>query len=100
MTSEELLEILMELAPEERPAVLDEACAGDPELRHEVARLMAVAVKADAYFTRGEGAGIFPRAERSISLEKVGDRVGPYKLLHLHGKQHFLAYHATDRFFG
>ena len=89
MTSEELLEILMELAPEERPAVLDEACAGDPELRQEVARLMALVAKADAYFTRGEGAGIFPRAERSASLEKAGDRVGPYKLLQQIGEGGF-----------
>ena len=37
----ELFDQALEQPPESRPAFLDEACAGDPELREEVASLLA-----------------------------------------------------------
>lgn len=38
---ERLLQAVLERAPTERAALLDEACAGDPLLRHEIESLLA-----------------------------------------------------------
>ncbi len=75
----------MELPPEERQAFLDQACAGDPDLRHEVESLIAADEGSDSFMhapVRAEAAAVGD--ERSSVLDAVslsGRQIGPYKLL-------------------
>lgn len=70
-----------ELAPGAREGFLDDACAGNPDLRREVEILLADAAGADAFFAATFGdRGESPR-HRGFSVENAGDAVGPFTLL-------------------
>ena len=75
----EILGVAIELAPAERAAYLDAACAGDPELREEVVSL--IAVHADA------GGLLESSFAASTAVDPVCDAktVGPYRLIHVLG---------------
>ncbi len=72
----------LELPPEDRPALLDRRCSGDPSLRARVQELL------EAY----EGAGSFLEATDSMDdpaagvVEGPGTRIGRYRLLQLIGE--------------
>ncbi len=78
---DKLLEAALEREPSQRPAFLDEACAGDEELRREVESLLAA----------HEGAGSFIEAPalevaaRATGTERArlvaGQQLGSYKIL-------------------
>jgi serine/threonine protein kinase len=82
----------MEIAPEERQAYLDRACAGDAGLRAGVDRMLNKLSKAEQFFENGPtGVDISQIAELSdfqhqvgliSNLEaEIGKQIGPYKLL-------------------
>ena len=64
-------------ATEERSAYLEDACAGNPELRRRVERLLEAQQKVGS-FLESPAPEICPSANPS---EKAGHQIGPYKLL-------------------
>jgi eukaryotic-like serine/threonine-protein kinase len=62
--------------PAERKAFLDEACAGDAELRTAVERLLLADEQSDTFLEQpvGDLLGLLPEVE-------AGERLGPYRLL-------------------
>jgi serine/threonine protein kinase len=66
----------LERSPAERAAFLDAACAGDPEMRLEVERLLAADESSATFLERpaSELLGLVPELE-------AGERLGPYRLL-------------------
>ncbi len=66
----------LEISPAERQAFLDTACAGDPEMRLEVERLLAADEESSTFLERpvSELLGLPPELD-------AGDRLGPYRLL-------------------
>ncbi|MFL6262062.1 MAG: tetratricopeptide repeat protein [Thermoanaerobaculia bacterium] len=66
----------LDLPPSGRKAFLDEACAGDPELRLAVERLLLADEASDTFLEQpaSELLGLLPEVE-------AGERLGPYRLL-------------------
>ena len=81
MNAEDIFFEARELDPDVQGKFLDGACAGDPFLRSEVERLLADADRADAFFSGTLGECPAPAACRGFSAERVGDLVGPYRLV-------------------
>ncbi|HVR98127.1 MAG TPA: hypothetical protein VMW27_16030, partial [Thermoanaerobaculia bacterium] len=52
---ESLLDQMLDLPPAERSALLDTACAGDPDLRAEVEALLAADEKAGSFLVTPAG---------------------------------------------
>src|SRR5580704_17163759 len=78
---EDLFQRAVELAPGERSAMLDEACAGDPSLRGEVESLLAH--DSEEGITFAGPARLAPRANaKSLSQ---GVKLGPYEISGLIG---------------
>src|ERR1041384_6598562 len=78
-----VLNAALELRPEERAAYLDQACAGDPALRHQVEALLKANEQAEDFLHAPPANLDFNRtAKLNIPLtEKPGDKIGRYKLL-------------------
>jgi serine/threonine protein kinase len=72
------LEALQKESPEERAAFLAAACGNDEAVRHEVERLLKAHAKVGD-FLQGTPAGIAEAIDQPIA-EKLGSRIGPYKL--------------------
>jgi serine/threonine protein kinase len=79
-----------QLAPADRAAYLDQACAGDAALRQRIERLLQASEQAGAFLQEpAPGAERAQGAEAASTLtlntaargEKAGDRIGHYKLL-------------------
>jgi len=77
LSPEEILGRALELEPHERAAFLDEACAGNVELRTEIESLLAVQVSGLLEIT-SEGSAVCagPRPDEEITA-----RIGPYPIL-------------------
>ncbi|MEM9594662.1 MAG: serine/threonine-protein kinase [Acidobacteriota bacterium] len=71
----------VELEGESRESLLDEACAGDEELRREVERLLFGHGNAPALLDAPEGLGL-----PFVSKDWVGRRLGPYHLEEILGE--------------
>ena len=81
----ELFKSALERAPDERAAFLDQACAGDDELRKEVASLIASHEKTGSFIDAPAlGAAAHLLAEKNPELT-AGQRIGHYKILSLLG---------------
>ena len=116
---QEILERALVMNPKDRPSFLEETCGGDPELRREVESLLATEDDATGFIEepllslRPESRG--PVARRSAStgsdetseltssgFVRVGDRVGPYRVLRELGRggmgKVFLARRDDDEF--
>jgi serine/threonine protein kinase len=79
----DLVAVALRLEPGQRPAFLDQACAGDSIWRARLGSLVEalerkVADLGDATLTAPVGMRMFPPLGAE---EKPGDRIGPYKLL-------------------
>ncbi len=74
--------------PEARAAFLDEACAGDPNLRRCVDRLLNAHPKAEG-FMLAPAPGLPVTVDQPTTVEKVGTVIGPYKLLQILGEGGF-----------
>jgi eukaryotic-like serine/threonine-protein kinase len=78
-----LIDAAVELAPAEQTAYLDEVCAGDPELRAEVARLLETSAEG-ADFLDAPGPDYAAPYLREVSGDPTGaegTRVGPYRII-------------------
>jgi serine/threonine protein kinase len=73
----------------QRAAYLDNACAGDRELREHVEALLAAAEKADAFLSDATVEVPPALASAAPMKEAPGSRIGPYKLLQLIGEGGF-----------
>src|SRR5262245_31832974 len=68
--------------PARRLAYLDEACAGQPELRRQVEGLLRLHDGAGSFLENPAAAGSMPEADgQAVSGEATGTVIGPYKLI-------------------
>lgn len=77
----------LDLPPHERAAFLDQACAGDPDLRRAVLDLLTEYERASAFLASPTGTLVTPRP--AAAAEGPGSRIGPYTLLELIGEGGF-----------
>jgi hypothetical protein len=82
---EALFDEAMDLPDGERRGFLDEACAGDPELRRELAALIASAPTAGAALREAVAAEVQLLASAAVTAQ-VGRRIGPFRLIRLLGE--------------
>ncbi|MGH9801446.1 MAG: WD40 repeat domain-containing serine/threonine protein kinase, partial [Blastocatellia bacterium] len=75
---DEILQAAFDLEPHERPAFLDEACAGDDELRREVESLLAHEDSAE-YFIETSAMKIVARDFTEEDLS--GQQIGHYRII-------------------
>lgn len=89
---EEIFCAALEVAPEEREAYLERACAGDAGLRADVDRMLSKLTGAEEFFQDGPAAvdvseiTALPGFQDQLGLlsnpeAEVGKQIGPYKLL-------------------
>ncbi len=83
---EAILDLVLDLPPEEHSALLDQACAGDSDLRAEVEALLVADAKAGSFLGVPAGdyaADLFgdEADEDEVVTDLVGRQVGPYRLL-------------------
>jgi tetratricopeptide (TPR) repeat protein/predicted Ser/Thr protein kinase len=72
-----ILDVALELTPEQRPAFLERACAGDAELRTEVEAVLAGA-EAEAFLKVPATELAGPLLDTAVAMEEV---IGPYRLV-------------------
>jgi len=79
---DQLFQSALDLAPEQRPGFLDQGCASDQELRHEVESLLAAHAQAGNFIedSASEVAAQF-LAESSNEFSLVGRSIGQYKIV-------------------
>ena len=85
---DELLDAALDLPPERHAAYLDEVCAGDEELRRELASLLAAHEKAGSFIETTPAQGISTVfSERGLDQNQtlVGHTLGHYELVALIG---------------
>ncbi len=70
---------LQKSSPSERAAYLDEACAGDRDLRGRVEKMLTAQAQAGSFLE--VPAGELDKTIASPPMELPGTRIGPYKLL-------------------
>jgi len=91
----EILHSASELPPEQRERFLDSSCAGNPELRAEVEKLLTLLESEEGFLdeaTIGPGAAAASAVDSgadSPDAEGPGGRIGRYKLLQLIGEGGF-----------
>ncbi|HEX5052448.1 MAG TPA: tetratricopeptide repeat protein [Planctomycetota bacterium] len=78
----QLFDQALDRPAEERDAFLDEACAGDPELRARLDKLLASLDAADEFFAE-------PTPRQGGANERVGGTIGRYELLQQIGEGGF-----------
>src|SRR5437867_4358523 len=85
---ERLLDQALDLAPEERAAFLDQACAGDAVLRAEVERLLGAATSSGSFLRDPASAYAAPLVSRLEEPEALppGTRLGAYEILRQLGR--------------
>jgi Tol biopolymer transport system component/serine/threonine protein kinase len=76
---ERILDLALELAPEERSALLDRTCAGDPELRAEVEALL-LGAEAPVFFESPALGFADPLVDAEVA-GRTGEFFGPYRLV-------------------
>src|ERR1700756_2909108 len=66
--------------PDERAAYLDGACAGDPDFRRRVEKMLAAQAQAGSFLEQPAHSPVVTVPEQPVS-EVPGTVIGPYKLL-------------------
>src|SRR5215468_7223470 len=72
-------------SPQERAAYLDEACAGDPDLRRRVEKMLTAQAQAGSFLEQ-PARSLEVTAQRQPVREELGTIIGPYKLLEAIGE--------------
>src|SRR5688572_5406648 len=88
---EEIFQTAAALPLSEREEYLDRACAGHPDVRAAVDRLL-ISIEADAFMHRPSDRTAGPELESEFARlkpEEAGDRIGAYKLLQQIGEGGF-----------
>jgi serine/threonine protein kinase len=67
-------------SPQERATYLDEACAGDPDLRRRIEKMLAAQAQAGSFLEQPARSPLMTVDERPVS-EGPGTVIGPYKLM-------------------
>src|SRR5262245_24012527 len=80
MNEEEIFAAALEQEASRRASFLDEACAGDPELRRRIENLLKCHDQAGAFFEK-PAADIVATAQLTPINETTGTQIGPYKLI-------------------
>jgi hypothetical protein len=93
---EALFDQVLELPAAERHGFLDEACAGDPELRRELDALLANASTAAASL-RDVVASEVRLLATDAATAQVGRRIGPFRLIRLLGEGGMGAVYLAER---
>ena len=78
---------LEKAAPQERACYLNEACAGDADLRRRVEKMLAAQARAGSFLEQ-PAAAISATIDEPIA-ERPGTVIGPYKLLEQIGEGGF-----------
>jgi eukaryotic-like serine/threonine-protein kinase len=78
--AEELLSRTLDLTPEEREALLEDACRDRPELRRQVEELAESHARAFAYFDELAGR-VAGSADLELDAALEGTRIGAYRIL-------------------
>ncbi|MCM3905657.1 MAG: protein kinase [Pyrinomonadaceae bacterium] len=93
-TIEELFHAALQLGPAEHAAFLDEACAGDAELQHQVGELLASLEEAGDFIEQAPLVGAISaviqdsaeeRAQQAAAPSLIGRRIGRYEIQSLLG---------------
>src|SRR5262249_19968930 len=79
---------LEKVAPQERAAYLDEACAADPGLRRRVERMLAAQAQAGSFLEQPARSPVVTLDEQPVR-EGPGTVIGPYQLLEQIGEGGF-----------
>jgi len=83
----EVLDKAIGISTTERPAFLESACAGDPELRAEVESLLASHDEAGTAFLQKPAANLNLSSQETVEPKaRIGRRVGVYQILELIGE--------------
>jgi serine/threonine-protein kinase len=78
---ETLLDEVLARSPEERTAFLNEACAGDHDLRREIDALLAAEDAVPTFLEADAAAFVAPALDDLIATTVAGRQVGPYRLV-------------------
>src|SRR5262245_4540113 len=93
-TIEDLFHAALQLGPDEHQAFLEEACAGDAVLQHEVGELLASLEEAGDFIEKAPLVGAISsaihdsaeeRAQQAASPSLIGRRIGRYEIQSLLG---------------
>src|SRR5262249_45399087 len=93
---EELFDRALEVPALERNRFLEEQCAGDPDLHHELDVLLASLPSADASLRDTVVAQVKTLAADAIAAQ-VGRRIGPFRLIGLLGEGGMGAVYLAER---
>ncbi len=93
---EALFDQALERPESERSGFLDDACAGEPELRREVADLLASAPTAGVSLREAVVAEVRMLANDAVTAQ-VGRRIGPFRLIGLLGEGGMGAVYLAER---
>ena len=83
---DKLLEQALDCEPAHRKAFLEQACAGDEELRKKVEALLAAHEKAGSFVERPAVDLAAQALARRQGQSLIGTRLGPYQILSLLGR--------------
>ena len=78
MNEQTIFASALEHNPSDRQAFLDDACAGSPEMRQRVEKLIASYEEAGSFME--QPAGVLTRTLDQPITEQLGSMIGPYKL--------------------
>jgi eukaryotic-like serine/threonine-protein kinase len=82
----EVLDQALALEAGERTPFLEQSCAGDPELRHEVESLLASHHKAGSVFLKNPAVNLLEKPEVAARLSNIGRKLGVYQILEVIGE--------------
>ncbi len=91
-----IIDAAVELSGAEREACIQRACGADTQLRNRVDALLAAMQTEDTFLSEPEVS--VPPLDTAATVEQVGGRIGPYKLLELIGEGGFGSVFMAEQF--
>jgi WD40 repeat protein/serine/threonine protein kinase len=81
-----ILDAVLEIAPSDRSAFLDDKCGGDENLRLQVKKLLATIEKAEDFLEAAPVESVFRVFAEESSENLIGRQIGVYRLIRLIGQ--------------